>query len=115
MPLATAVFVWPIRLIGDGQWHDGVFTKMLRHVGSQEHPGWMVVFCDNVKRASEQWENLHTLTDDNRCLRLESGEVINLRPQDRILFAVPNMDGASSATISRLGVINMEASRCHRL
>lgn len=99
----------------NGQWKDGVFTRMLREVGSQEQPGWLVVFCDNVKDASEQWESLHTLTDDNRCLRLESGEVIHLRPQDRILFAVPNMDGASPATVSRLGVINIEASRCHRL
>merc|ERR1719461_2580658 len=72
-------------------------------------------FCGNVKILDEKWKSFHTLTDDNKCLHLESGEVIRLRPDDRIIFASPSIEGASPATISRLGVINLDAPRRNRL
>jgi len=107
-----------LSLIGgmvNGQWRDGCFTTALRDVLCCEQPGWLVVFCGQGKFEQEQWESLHTLLDDNKCLRLESGECISLRPDDRIIFAAQNVDGASPATMSRLGIVNLDAHHRHRL
>lgn len=94
---------------------DGAFTKALRDAVSGEQPGWLIVFCGADKFEEEKWSKLHKLLDDNKCLTLETGEKIKLRPDDRIIFAAQSVEGASPATISRLGVINVEAHRRTRL
>lgn len=98
----------------DGVWRDGSFTIALRDIVSRERPGWLVVFCGSDKIEEQVWGSLHTLLDDNKCLHLESGETVKLRPADRIVFAAPGIN-ASPATISRLGIINLESHRRNRL
>jgi len=97
-----------------GQWKDGCFTQALRSIVSRDRPGWLVAFCGTSQLGSEKWEPLNSLMDDNKCLHLANGESIRLRPDDRIVFAAPNMD-ASPATISRLGIINVDAHHRQRL
>merc|ERR1712093_629228 len=106
-------------LFGDfvnGQWEDGSFTRSLRAMVSQERPGWMVVFSGTQEFCHKNWEILNPLMDDNKVLCLPSGEKIALKPDDRIVFAGPAsaIMGASPATISRMGVINLDASHRQR-
>merc|ERR1711933_264461 len=101
----------PLDMFGgfvDGIWRDGSFTAALRDVVCRERPGWLVVFCGSDKFGEEIWGKLHTLLDDNKCLHLESGETIKLRPADRIIFAAPGIGNAAPATVSRLGIVNLD-------
>jgi len=98
----------------DGKWRDGTFTKALRDVVTQPQPGWLVVFCGQEQFEKNKWNSFNTLLDDNKYLLLETGEKIMLKPQDRIVFAAQHVEGALPATISRLGVVNMEAHHRHR-
>lgn len=102
----------------DGHWHDGVFSGALRAAVSTERPAWLVVYCGDLSplvSGPEKWAQLNTLMDDNRMLVLSSGEKIKLRPADRVLFAAPNMEHASPATVSRLGIVNLGAHHRQRM
>jgi hypothetical protein len=107
-------------LFGDfvnGQWVDGSFTRTYRAMASQEKPGWMVAFTGTQKFCQENWKILNSVMDDNKCLSLPNGEKIALKASDRIVFAAPApaMMDASPATISRMGIINLDASHRQRL
>lgn len=97
-----------------GEWTDGIFTQSLRDMVERDRPGWLVVFCGKGKLGPEKWSPLGSLLDDNKQLRLASGETICLKPQDRIIFAAPSLD-APPATVSRLGIINLEVHHRHRM
>jgi len=99
----------------NGRWNDGVFTNALKDAVKGEKPGWLVVFCGREKFESGLWTQIHSLLDDNKVLRLENGESVHLRPEDRIIFAARDVDNASPALVSRLGIINVEAHHRNRL
>jgi len=104
--------------VRDGLWYDGVFTEALRRAKNSDKPAWLVVYCGDLSPSvsgPEKWERLNTLMDDNKKLVLPSNEEIRLRPTDHVLFVAPNMEHASPATISRLGVINLGAHRRQRM
>ena len=50
-------------------------------------------------------ESLNTVLDDNQMLCLANGERVRLKPQMRVLFEVGDLQHASPATVSRLGVV----------
>ncbi|RHY30280.1 hypothetical protein DYB32_004445, partial [Aphanomyces invadans] len=50
-------------------------------------------------------ENLNTVLDDNMTLCLANGERIKLLPRMRLVFEVSDMNSASPASVSRLGVL----------
>jgi len=101
----------------NGDWKDGQFTRALRQMLSGDGPGWLVVFCGDVPADEYQLQfgKLNTLLDDNKMLQLASGETVHLRPGDKILFCAPNVTHALPATISRVGIANLDAHHHQRL
>merc|ERR1712070_735001 len=86
---------------GDGVWEDGVFSRSLREAVSNAAPRWLLVLCGDSCPKPDVMGPMNTLLDDNKCLCLASGERIRLKDEDRVLFASPNVEHFSPATISR--------------
>jgi len=94
-----------------GEWQDGSFTAALRMLASRADavPTWLVL--DGPMDAMLM-ERLNTVLDDNKELRLESGEMIKVPENLTILFVVDESSTAvmSPANISRLGWVNFDMS-----
>jgi dynein heavy chain len=90
------------------EWTDGVLAIAVRNAAKANGDGrrqWVVL--DGPVDAI--WiENMNTVLDDNKKLCLNSGEIIKLSPVTTMLFEVRDLDYASPATVSRVGVVFIE-------
>ncbi|ANZ76269.1 BA75_02408T0 [Komagataella pastoris] len=89
------------------EWTDGVFTSLLRQVnlnlkGESCKRVWFV-FDGAIDPV---WiESLNSVLDDNKVLTLASGERLFFPENCRVIFEVESLNNATSATISRCGIV----------
>ena len=94
------------------EWTDGLGSGIMRNCIrlANDIPD-VIRWCIFDGPIDAVWiENMNTVLDDNCMLCLANGERIKLNWSMRMLFEVQDLDEASPATVSRLGVIYVPPS-----
>jgi len=91
------------------EWKDGLFSIIMRDYSELKSQDWKWMVMDGD--IDPEWiESLNTVMDDNKVLTLASNERIPLNKTMRLLFEIANLNNASPATVSRAGIIYMNAT-----
>ncbi|KAI5737300.1 hypothetical protein M8J76_012015 [Diaphorina citri] len=86
------------------QWTDGVLSYTAQQVYAEPLGTESWILCDGD--VDPEWiESLNSVLDDNRLLTLPSGWRIQFGPGVNFLFETHDLQHASPATISRMGII----------
>nr|CAI5869002.1 unnamed protein product [Callosobruchus analis] len=86
------------------QWSAGVLTNYSLQAASESPDIWSWISCDGD--IDPDWvESLNSVLDDNRLLSLPSGWRIQFGSNVNFVFETDNLDNASPATISRIGIV----------
>jgi dynein heavy chain len=92
-------------------WTDGLLSKIFKEINTDLEPGkeerrWILYDGD----VDAVWvENMNSVMDDNRILTLANGDRIRLLKHCAMLFEVFDLQYASPATISRCGMVFVDA------
>ncbi|KAG8234154.1 hypothetical protein J437_LFUL014944 [Ladona fulva] len=90
------------------EWHDGLLGIMVRAATQVTDEIHQWIICDGPVDAV--WiENMNTVLDDNKMLCLANSERIKLTPWIHMVFEVQDLAQASPATVSRCGMVYVDA------